>query len=80
MTLRPFKKIKEQEERIEELLRKIEYYKCREEDREKKEKEGLHECSYLCKGCQNLITGGRYGFACKLDCKCEDRNEKERFG
>lgn len=78
MILRPFKKIKEQEERIEELLRKIEDYKRLEENQEKKEKEVLHDCSFLCKGCNNLITDGYYGYACKLDCKCEDRSEKER--
>jgi len=38
MILRPFRKIKEQEERIEELLRELENHKRKEGDRQKKEK------------------------------------------
>ena len=75
MTLRPFKRIKDQEKKIEELLKIINDYEHLEEDRKKKKKEGLHKCGFICKGCQNLITDGYYGYACKLDCKCEDRNE-----
>lgn len=77
MILRPFKKIKEQEEIIHRLSRDIESYKQREESREQKEKENLHQCSFLCKGCKNLIKMGYYGYGCKLDCKCEDRKEDE---
>lgn len=68
MILRPFKKIKEQKEMIDRLSREIERY-------ERKWKENLHKCSYLCKGCQNLVTDGYCGYGCKLDCKCEDRKE-----
>lgn len=75
MILRPFKKIKEQEEIIKNLSEAIGHYKRLEENREKKEKEGLHECNSLCKGCKYLIKDGYYGYACKLDCKCEDRRE-----
>lgn len=74
MTLRPFRKIKEQEEQIGRLLREIENYRRIEENRKNKEKSNLHQCSYLCKGCKNFIVDG-FGYGCKLDCKCEDRKE-----
>lgn len=75
MILRPFKKIKEQKEIIDRLSREIEHYERREEERIRKAKEKLHQCSYLCKGCQNFVTDGYCGYGCKLDCKCEDRKD-----
>lgn len=74
MILRPFKKIREQEELIDRLSREIERYERKEEERARKSKENLHQCSYLCKGCKNFIVDG-FGYGCKLDCKCEDRKE-----
>lgn len=79
MILRPFKKIKEQEERIEELLEKIDDYRKKEQDRE----EGKHKTGVWCNGCKNLLTnkyhhpmfGECVDRFCKLDCKCEDRDE-----
>lgn len=83
MILRPFKKIKEQEERIEVLLNEINAYKSKEEDRQKKEKEGNHNVGIWCNGCENLLEKESYNFVlgkctdrfCKLDCKCEDRKD-----
>lgn len=74
MTLRPFKKIREQEEMIYNLKRELVEYKEREEERIKKENENMHNTSLMCTGCRNLINSG-WSLYCKLDCKCEDRKE-----
>lgn len=79
MILRPFKKIKEQEEKIEELLEEIDQCK-------KKEDNDKHKTGIWCNGCKNLllneyqhpIFGNCIDRFCKLDCKCEDRKEDEQ--
>lgn len=74
MILRPFKKIREQEEIIYNLKRELDKYK--EKERRQKENENMHNTSSTCIGCTNLINTG-WGLYCKLDCKCEDRKEDE---
>ncbi len=83
MILRPFKKIKEQEEEIGRLLHKIRGYEYKEKDMQRKEKAENHNVGIWCNGCKNLLTSEHYNPIygkcvdrfCKLDCKCEDRNE-----
>ncbi len=77
MILRPYKRIKELEGEIRGL--EVDYYDyCRlkkeEEERKRKKREELHSPSVLCKGCNNLILTN-FGYHCKLDCKCKDRQE-----
>lgn len=79
MILRPYKKIGE----LEDEIRKLTYdkneleNKLREIENEgDRKKEGLHKPTALCIGCKNLVTQTYgYPYGCKLDCKCEDREE-----
>lgn len=84
MILRPYKRIKELEEKISRLeVDYLEYInlkiekkqRMREEDRKLR---GLHRPSVLCEGCKNLVMT-KYGcpYSCKLDYKCEDRVESD---
>lgn len=76
MILRPYERIRELEEMIDELKRDYHELKEEKEERLRKKREGLHNPSALCDGCIHSITQP-YGYphACKLDCKCEDREE-----
>lgn len=80
MILRPFKKIREQEEKIDKLLEEIMSYKQKEQDR----KSGKHKTGIWCNDCKNLLEKVQYNPVsceyvyrfCKLDCECEDRSEE----
>lgn len=79
MILRPYKRIRELEEMIDGLKRDYHSLKEEKEERLRKEKEGLHNPTALCTGCIHSITQPYgYPYACKLDCKCEDRREIEK--
>lgn len=79
MILRPYKKIKELEKRIREL--EIDYsdycdLKREKAERLRKEKEGLHSPTALCAGCKHfVVTSYGYPYGCKLNNKCEDKQE-----
>lgn len=73
MILRPYKRIKELEEALRESKERNQFF----EDIVIKEKEGLHKPNASCEGCRNLIKKS-YGYYCKLDCKCADRQEVEQ--
>lgn len=83
MILRPYKRIKELEERIKEL--EIDYFeylylKEEKEERVRKEKEELHNPTALCAGCKHFVMMGYgYPYGCKLNNKCEDWEEINGF-
>lgn len=77
MILRPYKRIKELEKEKEILWEDYQDYlrlKREESERLYKERENLHNPTESCEGCKNFIKRS-YGYYCKLDCKCEDREE-----
>lgn len=76
MILRPYKRIRELEGMVEGLKRDYHSLKEEKEERLRKEKKGLHNPTALCDGCKHFVvkTYG-YPYGCKLDCKCEDREE-----
>lgn len=83
MILRPYKKIKELEEKIREL--EVDYFdysdlKKEKEERLRKEREGLHNPTALCAGCKHFVAVSfGYPYGCKLNNKCEDRVESDEF-
>lgn len=72
MILRPYKRIKELEGMVEGLKRDYHSLKEEKEERIRKEKKVLHNPTALCAGCKHFVVK-TYG--CKLDCKCDDREE-----
>ena len=74
-------KPKDREERIREL--EIDYsdycnLKREKAERLRKEKDKLHSPTALCAGCKHFVTMEYgYPYGCKLDNKCEDRQEIE---
>lgn len=80
MILRPYKRIKELEEMVDELKRDYNTLKEREEERLEKKRNGLHNPTALCAGCKNFVAiRCGYPYGCKLDNKCEDWEEINSF-
>lgn len=83
MILRPYKKIKELQEKIENLEYRLKLYQESEKEQKQKEELQKHKTGVWCNGCKNLVKEKTWNIVqgtyeekfCKLKNPCEDRKE-----